>query len=229
MIRPKHFTRSRIEEPGGVKVWIGLQIVRDRFIPSEDQTQRDQAVDSIPALKAMRDMEDEIMAEVYGLAGPDWWAYASALTDLRNGLAFGAAVHERRQWLDDFARFKGLEWSEPGRKYVVKRPEDPNPQDPRAAWGKCPHADCGAVLEWHPSENRNLCPACRQPWKVGNTDPGPLPGWRYLRPEELPERGDLAWNAEARKWEVVNVPSIWLVGGSRQPGQEFCRRIYNEK
>lgn len=169
MITPQHFTRTRWDLPeGGIRIGLALVISRERFLSAEDAEEwAGDRVDSPPAVKAFAEMEDEIMAGVYGIGGPDWYAYAQALTDLRNGLSFGTVVQARRRWIDDFAGFKGLEWSEPGRKYVVKQA----PVSPHVSplWGQCPHADCGAVLEWHPSENRNLCPSCKQPWK------GPTP------------------------------------------------------
>ena len=49
-----------------------------------------------------------------------------------------------------------------------------------------------------------------------------------LEENELPKVGDEASLDNGKRWEKVNIPSMWLAGGQRMDGVLF-RRPYNDK
>lgn len=68
--------------------------------------------------------------------------------------------------------------------------------------------------QWNPSDLLKLdCP----------------PGWRMLNDDELPEPGDEALTVDSDKWEPVEIPDMWNIGGMRNPTVYFRRKVQPDK
>lgn len=80
-------------------------------------------------------------------------------------------------------------------------------------------------LGWLPEPTQAAWDALSMKAKAAKIAPIPTDSWRLLENDELPEVGDQAWTVETGKWETVNVPSMWLAGGTRIEGTYFQRPL----
>ena len=55
----------------------------------------------------------------------------------------------------------------------------------------------------------------------GGSDASTCSAYRVLQDDELPKKGDEAWHN--RRWQKVEIPSMWLAGGQRIEGSIFRR------